>query len=91
MADHQHDAVEGLEASFEILDHRHVEMVGRLVHKQDRGLACKGPGERGAPLLPARKGCRVGVLVHAEFHDLRFGHVDAVQAFGDVVEDAGMT
>ena len=80
MADQQDNAIEALEAPFQRLDHGHVEMVGRLVQQQHIRFTCKGLGQCRPALLPARQGGGVSRAVHAELHQLCFGHVTGFQA-----------
>ena len=89
VADHQYDAVEGLQATLQVLNHRDVEMVRRLVQQQDGRLDRKGLRQCRAALLPAREGFRIGLGVDAELHDLGLGHVGAFESVRDIVEHGG--
>ena len=55
VGDHQHRAGIFLEVVLEPLDAFGVEVVGRLVEQQDRGLLDQQPGQRDAALLAARQ------------------------------------
>ena len=90
MAHHQNNAVKALQPAFQIFDHRHVEMVGRLVQQEDRRLLRKCLGQRGAPHLPARQCLRVRRRINPELHQLGLGHVGRVQPVARIVEHGGI-
>jgi len=86
VADDQHDAVEVLQACFQLLDHRYVEMVGRLVQQQHVRIGGKGFGERGAAQLAAGERGRVCICLDAEFRQFGLGHIGAVEPFAGIGE-----